>query len=402
MKYIVILGDGMADWPVEKLNNKTPLEVANKPVIDNLCKNGTLGLVKTVADGIKPGSDVANLSVMGYDIKKYYTGRSPLEAASIGVSLKDDDITFRCNLVTLSDETDYCQKTMLDYSSGEITTDEARQIMETIAKELNTDCIKFYPGISYRHLMVWTGGSTNVKLTPPHDISDKKVTGHLPEGDGADIIADMMKKSEAILKNHPVNISRKERGLAPATSIWLWGEGKKATLDSFKEKFNKDAAVISAVDLIRGIGICADMQIIDVPGITGNIDTNFEGKAEAALNALLCGKDLVYVHMEAPDECGHHGEVENKVKAIEYIDNKVVKYIKEGLDKAGVDYKFLILPDHPTPLSIKTHSSDPVPFVIYDSTKQKNNPYTYTEANAKQTGLYIDPGHDLMPYFLKD
>lgn len=401
MKYFVILGDGMADYPVPEFDNKTILEVADKPVIDYMSERGELGMVKTVQDGMKPGSDVANLSVMGYDTQKYYTGRSPLEAASIGVKMKDTDVTFRCNIVTLSDEENYEDKTMLDYSSGEITTPEAEELIKAVASELNTDILKFYSGVSYRHLLVWDKGSTNVTLTPPHDISDRKITDYLPKGDGADIILELMKKSEKILKNHPVNQKRVREGKNPATSIWIWGEGRKPILDKFEEKFGKKASVISAVDLIKGIAICAEMNSIDIEGATGTYHTNFDGKAKAAVKAVTeDGSDMVYVHMEAPDECGHQGDYKNKKLSVELIDEKVVKYIKETMEQKGIDYKMLILPDHPTPIVKKTHVSDPVPYVIYDSTKKEGSGLSYTEENAKSTGIYIEEGFTLMEKFL--
>ena len=350
---------------------------------------------------MKPGSDVANLSVMGYDTKKCYSGRSPLEAASIGVEMKDSDVTFRCNLVTLSDEENYADKTMLDYSSGEISTEEASQLIEAVAKELNTDVIKFYPGISYRHLTVWDGGSTNVNLTPPHDISDRKIGDYLPKGDGADILLDMMKRSEEILVNHPVNKKRAAEGKNMATSIWVWGEGTKPQLDNFEEKFGLKGSVISAVDLIKGIAKCAGMNSIDVEGATGNCETNWDGKAQAALDALLNGSDFVYVHMEAPDEMGHQGLPEKKKFAVETIDSKVVKFLKDNLEERGIDYKMLIMPDHPTPIKLKTHVSDPVPYVIFDSTKTNDGSgLSYTEENGKQTGIYIEKGYTLMNRFL--
>lgn len=400
MKYIVILGDGMADYPVDYFNGKTILEVAEKPTIDYMCAHGELGMVKTVQDGMKPGSDVANLSVMGYDTKKCYSGRSPLEAASIGVEMKDDDVTFRTNLVTLSDEENYEDKTMLDYSAGEITTEEAAELIKAVAAELDTDKIKFYSGISYRHLCVWNGGSTNVDMTPPHDISDKKIKDHLPKGDGADVFLDMMKKSERILKAHPVNKAREAAGKNPATSIWPWGEGTKPQLENFEKKFGLKGSVISAVDLIKGIAKCAGMNSIDVEGATGNCETNWEGKAQAALDALLGGSDFVYVHMEAPDEMGHQGLPEKKKLAVETIDKKVVKFLKDELEKRGIDYKMLIMPDHPTPIKLKTHVSDPVPYVIYDSTKNMNTNLSYTEENGKKTGRYIEAGYTLMNRFL--
>lgn len=401
MKYIVILGDGMADYPVEAFGGKTILEVAEKPTIDYMCAHGELGMVKTVQDGMKPGSDVANLSVMGYDTKKSYSGRSPLEAASIGVEMKDNDVTFRTNLVTLSDEENYEDKTMLDYSAGEISTEEADELIKAVAKELNTDVIKFYSGISYRHLCVWEGGSTNVELTPPHDISDKKITDYLPKGDGAEKFLEMMKKSEAILKNHPVNKARVAAGKNPATSIWPWGEGTKPQLENFEKKFGLKGSVISAVDLIKGIAKCAGMNSIDVEGATGNCETNWDGKAQAALDAITGDSDFVYVHMEAPDEMGHQGLPEKKKFAVETIDKKVVKFLKDELEKRGIDYRMLIMPDHPTPISLKTHVSDPVPYIIYDSTNELDTKLSYTEENGKSTGIYIEKGYTLMERFLK-
>ena len=402
MKYIVILGDGMADYGVDEFDGKTVLDVADKPTIDYMAQNGELGMVKTVQDGMKPGSDVANLSVMGYDTKKCYSGRSPLEAASIGVEMKDTDVTFRCNLVTLSDEENYEDKTMLDYSSGEITTEEAAQLIKAVAKELDTDVIKFYPGISYRHLTVWDGGSTNVDLTPPHDISDRKIADYLPKGDGADKLLEMMKKSEKILREHPVNKKRAAEGKNMATSIWVWGEGTKPQIDNFYEKYALKGSVISAVDLIKGIAICAGMNSIDVEGATGNCETNWDGKAQAAIKALHSGSDFVYIHMEAPDEMGHQGLPQKKKYAVETIDEKVVKVIKEEMEKTNTDYRMLILPDHPTPIKLKTHTSDPVPYIIYDSTKSDiKSGYTYTEDNAKKTGVYIEEGYTLMDKFLQ-
>ena len=402
MKYIVILGDGMADYPVDYFDGKTILEVADKPTIDYMSQHGELGMVKTVQDGMKPGSDVANLSVMGYDTKKCYSGRSPLEAASIGVEMKDNDVTFRTNLVTLSDEENYADKTMLDYSSGEITTEEAAQLINAVAAELNTDVIKFYPGISYRHLCVWTGGSTNVELTPPHDISDRKIGDYLPKGDGSEKFLEMMMKSEAILKNHPVNKARIAAGKNPATSIWPWGEGTKPQLENFYEKYGIKGSVISAVDLIKGIAKCAGMNSIDVEGATGNCETNWDGKAQAALDAILGDSDFVYIHMEAPDEMGHQGKPDKKKFAVETIDSKVVKFLKDELEKRGMDYRMLIMPDHPTPISLKTHVSDPVPYIIFDSTKTDGGSgLTYTEENGKATGVYVEKGYTLMEKFLQ-
>ncbi len=391
----------MADYAVDEFDGKTILDVAKKPNIDYMSKNGELGMVKTVLEGMKPGSDVANLSVMGYDTTKCYSGRSPLEAASIGVTLKDTDVTFRTNLVTLSDEPEYENKTMLDYSAGEISTEEAAQLIEAVEKELHTDLIHFFSGVSYRHLLVWDGGSLNVQLTPPHDISDRRITDYLPKGENADKLLEMMKKSEEILKKHPVNQKRIAAGKNPATSIWVWGEGSKPQLENFYEKYGLKASVISAVDLIKGIAKCADMKSIDVEGATGNWDTNFDGKAQAAFDTLTKDEaDLVYVHMEAPDECGHQGNAEKKKLSVELIDEKVVGFLKNKLDEAGIEYKMLILPDHPTPIKLKTHVSDPVPYVIYRSGSTDGSGLDYNEKNAETTGNYIDMGHDLMKHFI--
>ena len=402
MKYIVVLGDGMADYAVDEFGGKTVLDVAEKPNIDYMSQHGELGMVKTVLDGMKPGSDVANLSVMGYDTTKCYSGRSPLEAASIGVSLKDNDVTFRTNLVTLSDDEPYENKTMLDYSAGEISSAEAKELIETVEKELHTDKIHFFNGVSYRHLLVWEDGSLKVQLTPPHDISDKKITEHLPKGENSEKLIEMMKKSVEILKNHPVNKKRIAEGKNPASSIWVWGEGSKPQLENFYDKFGLKASVISAVDLIKGIAKCADMKSIDVIGATGNWDTNFDGKAQAALDTLTKdGADLVYIHMEAPDECGHQGNAEKKKLSVELIDEKVVGFLRTRLADMGIDYKMLILPDHPTPISLKTHVSDPVPYVIYDSRKDLQTSLDYNEANGQKTGVYIEKGHDLMRHFIE-
>ncbi len=399
MKYIVVLGDGMADYPIDKFGGKTILEAADKPNMDYMAAHGEVGTVRTVLDGMKPGSDVANLSVMGYDTRKYYSGRSPLEAASIGVKLKNNDITFRANLVTLSDEEKYADKTMVDYSAGEITTEEAKELINTVEKELHTDLIHFYPGVSYRHLLVWEGGSTNVELTPPHDISDKKITDYLPKGDGADKLLELMEKSEKILKQHPINKKRISQGKNPATSVWIWGEGTKPQLDSFEKLYGLKGSVISAVDLIKGIAVCAGMDSIDVEGANGNYDTNYEGKANAALKALSDGSDFVYIHLEGPDECGHQGNADNKKYAVEMIDKKIIGFLRENLK--GTDYRMLILPDHPTPVKLKTHVSDPIPYIIYDSSDEKNTGITYTEKNAANTGNHIDLGHELMRHFLQ-
>ncbi len=398
MKYLILLGDGMADLPLPSHNNKTPLEIANKPYMDMLAKKGTLGMVKTVPDSLKPGSDVANLSVMGYNTEKCYTGRSPLEAASIGVELLPDDMTFRCNLVTLSDDEIYENKTMVDYSSGEITTEEAAELIKSVAEHLNTELLEFHAGISYRHLLVWHGCDKKFNLTPPHDISDRKITEYMPS---EPIFCEMMKKSYEFLKDHPINLARMERGLNPANSIWLWGEGTKPMVDNFEEKTGLKGSVVSAVDLVKGIGFCAGMDVIEVKNVTGNINTNFEGKAKAAADALLGDSDFVYLHFEAPDECGHHGDADDKIKSIEYLDERVLKYLLGRFDEAKIDYSIMILPDHPTPIATKTHSREPVPFLIYRSNDEKNNAdAVYTEKFAESAGLFVEEGHKLLDMFI--
>ena len=395
-----MLGDGMADYPVEALGGKTPLEVAKKPNIDRLARGGRLGMVKTVPDGLKPGSDVANLSAMGYDPLKCYTGRSPLEAVSIGIQMDDTDVAFRCNLVTLSDDAEYAEKTMVDYSSGEITTAEAAELIRAVDEAFRTDEILFYPGISYRHCMIWHQGPVGLNLTPPHDISDRKITEYLPQNP---VILDLMKRSYEILKDHPINQDRMARGLNPANSIWLWGEGTRPGVTGFEAAYGVKASVISAVDLIKGIGLCAGMKVIEVEGATGNIDTNFKGKGEAALKTLLDGQDLVYIHVEAPDECGHHGDLEGKIQAIERIDQDIVGPLLKGLEEAGEDYSILVMPDHPTPISIKTHISDPIPYLLYCSTDVTDSGIdTYTEKTGKSTGVYVEPGYLLMQQLLKN
>lgn len=402
LKYVVILGDGMADFPIEVLDNKTPLQYAHIPNIDYCAQHGVLGMVKTVPSGLAPGSDTANLSVIGYNPYEYYSGRSPFEAASMGVEMSETDVSFRCNLVTLSEEEPYEQKYMLDHSADEITTEEARELISTVIDYLSTEFIKFYPGISYRHLMVWDKGPYEWDLTPPHDIIGSQIKEHLPRGNQAELIEAMMRKSHEFLSAHFINKNRIAKGLRPANSLWIWGEGKKPLLSSFYEKYKIKGSVISAVDLIKGIGICAGLDSIEVEGATGNIHTNFLGKAQAALEELKNGKDFVYIHIEAPDECGHRQEMENKIKSIELIDSKVVKVVKEGLDRMGEEYKIMILPDHPTPLVLRTHTSDPVPFLIYEKKNEKNVPtQTYDEFSAAKTGVFIEEGYKLMDYFIK-
>lgn len=402
MKYIVILGDGMADRPLEELGGLTVLEKADKPNIDALATLGEVGLVKTVPDSLKPGSDVANLSVMGYAPEKYYTGRSPLEAISMNVPLRDDDIAVRCNLVTLSEDEPYEKKRMVDYSAGEISTEEAKELILSVASELNDSLHSFYNGISYRHCLVRHSSHLGTEYTPPHDISDKTITDYLPKGLYGEEMLDLMKRSYDILINHPINKKRRERGLNPATSIWLWGEGTKPSLPSFYDKYRLKGEVISAVDLIKGLGISAKMYVPEIEGATGNLHTNFKGKAEAAVDAFKKGYDYVYLHMEAPDECGHQGDTAGKIRSIEIIDGVVVKYIKDELDKLGVDYRMLIMPDHPTPISIKTHSREAVPYLIFDSTKcLSNNALRYSEREAEKTGKYYDNAPSLIEHFLE-
>lgn len=400
MKYVVFLGDGMADTPNEELGGKTPLECAKKPNIDALCKKGVLGLAKTVDDKLSPGSDVANLSVLGYDPFLYYTGRSPLEALSIGAPLKDGDVTFRANLVTLSDDENYADKTMVDYSSDEISTEESTKLIEFLKEKLIYENIALYSGISYRHLMIWSGGSTEIKLTPPHDISKRRVRDYLPNGTGDSVILEIMKRSYELLKDHPVNLDRIKRGLNPANSLWIWGEGTKPSLDNFYEKFGVKGSMISAVDLLKGIGKGTGMNVIEVPGATGNVHTNFSGKADAAINEFKNGSEFVYIHVEAADECGHRHETENKVRSIELIDEKIVGPVTEYLKSTGEPFAVLITPDHPTPLDLMTHTREPVPFVIYKSNDEKENDFTYTEKNAAKAGLYVEKGCTLINLLL--
>lgn len=401
MKYIVVLYDGMADYPVPALNGKTPMECAKKPHLDRLARHGKIGTVKTVADGLKPGSDIANMSVMGYNPKECYTGRSPLEAVSIGVDMLDSDIIFRCNLVTLSDAPKYEDKTMIDYSAGDISTAEATEIIKSIQEHFGNDIFAFYAGVAYRHCLVWHNGTLDLdKMTPPHDISGKVIGEHLSKSENAKELIEMMKESYDFLMEHPVNKKRIAEGKRPANSIWLWGEGTKPSLPDFKEKYGVDGSVISAVDLLKGIAKCANMAAPDVEGATGYIDTNFDGKAECAIKELET-KDFVYIHLEAPDECGHRNEPENKVRAIELIDEKILGKVLPALEKYD-DYKILILPDHPTPIVTMTHAGDPVPYMIYQKSKDCDNGIeTFTENTAKAAGNYIDIGYTLMDQFIE-
>ena len=400
MKYVVVLYDGMADYPVPALDGKTPMMCARKPLFDSLAKKSEVGLVKTVDDTLKPGSDVANMSVMGFDPLKYYTGRSPLEAVSIGVKLRDDDVTLRCNVVTLSDEENYEDKTMVDYSAGDISTAEAAELIKTVQEVFGNEKYTYYSGVSYRHCLTVREGTTDLgDMTPPHDISDRVVGPYLSRSENAAELIAMMKKSYDVLKDHPVNLKRIAEGKRPANSIWLWGEGNKPILPSFESLYGLKGSVISAVDLLKGIGISAGMSTPDVEGATGYIDTNFEGKAKCALEELESGKDFVYIHIEAPDECGHRNEPENKVRAIELIDEKVLSILLEGLEKYD-DYKIMILPDHPTPIVTKTHARDAVPYMIYHKNAPVEGVETINEETAKATGNFIEKGSELMGRFV--
>ena len=408
MKFIILLGDGMADRPHAELEGKTCLQAARTPNLDQLATLGQVGMVHTVPDGFPPGSDVANLTVMGYDPRKYYTGRSPLEAASIGVDLGPDDVAFRCNLVTLRISGGKSatgikgrHAIMEDFSAGHITSEEARLLIEEIDSKLGSDRIRFYPGVSYRHLMVWKGGKDKIECAPPHDIQDKDIQDYVPRGEGDETLNTLMEASIDILMAHPVNKARLENGKRPANSIWLWGQGKRPSMPTFREKYGLEGAMISAVDLTKGIGIYAGFEVINVPGATGWLDTNYVGKAEHALWALKT-KDIVYVHIEAPDEAGHTGDLKNKIKAIEDFDEFVVGNIVHGM-KQFDEYRILALPDHPTPIEIRTHSADPVPFVIYDNKKERRgDPVSYDEKVAdRRDALVFKEGHTLMDYFLK-
>ena len=400
MKYIVVLGDGMADRPIDELNGKTPLEAANTPVMDEMAGMGLVGLAHTIPEGMSPGSDTANLAVLGYNPRLYYTGRSPLEALSIGVDMKETDVALRCNIVTVSDDDlPYEEKTIIDHSSSEISTEDAAVLLEAVRKELETEIYKFYVGTSYRHLTIWDKGSV-VPLTPPHDILGKVIGGYLPKEEA---LYEMMKKSYDILNNHPLNVARAEKGLNKANSLWFWGAGTKPCLTSFFEKTGKKGVMISAVDLLKGIAVGAEMKVIEVEGADGTLHTNYEGKAQAAVDALLKDDyDFAYIHVEAPDEMGHQGSLERKLKAIEFLDERVIKVVKEQMDASGVDYRMLVTPDHPTPIAIRTHSSDPIPFLLYDSTKQRRRIGFYNEKEAMESGIVVEDGYEMINKLLED
>lgn len=395
MKYIIVLGDGMAGEPLEKLGGKTTLEAAATPNMDLLASMGTLGLAKMVPAGMKPGSDVANLAVLGYDPKACYSGRSPLEALSVGVEMADTDVIHRCNIVTLTEDEPYEEKTIIDHSAGEISTEDADILMDAIREAFNNEEFSFFTGTSYRHITVWKNGVVQ-DFAQPHDHLGEKIGAYLPAGK----FREMMEKSFAILNNHPVNEERAAKGLNKANSLWFWGAGTKPSLENFYEKTGKKGAMISAVDLLKGIAVGAGMTVIEVEGANGSLHTNYEGKADAAVKALE-DHDFVYVHVEAPDEMGHQGGVENKIQAIENLDRRVIARIKDAMDKKGEDYRMLILPDHPTPIRIRTHTAEPVPYILYDSRYGQKKVACYTEASAAATGNFLEAGHQLMENFLK-
>lgn len=400
MKYLLILADGMADYPILELDNKTPLQFANTPYMDKLAQSALIGNVKTIPDNFPPGSDVANLSVMGFEPSIYYTGRSPLEAISMGVRLSDSDLAIRCNLVTLSSADKYHNRIMLDYSAGEITNEEANTLINDIQNELGKNTFTFYAGISYRNLAVWSEGVNNqLTLTPPHDILDKQISAYLPSGDNGHLLLDLMVKSNEILEKHPINIKRKSAGKNPANSIWLWGEGHNPTLPSFKEKYNINGSVVAAVDLVKGIGISAGLKSVTVAGATGAIETNFAGKAQAALDELQNGQDFVYLHIESPDEAGHQGSLAKKIWAIEQIDKEVLGLIYSNLDNFA-KIRILLLPDHPTPISVRTHTADPVPFILYDKNNLINNKIGLYNEKTASKGVFLDSGSKLMDMFI--
>lgn len=401
MKYLLILADGMADEIIEELGHKTPLEYAHTPNMDFLAQTAAIGTAQTIPENFPPGSDVANLSVLGYDPNLYYTGRSPLEAVSMGVPMSAADLALRCNLVTLSEGAVYGQRTMVDYSSGEISTEESRQLIALLQDQLGSAELSFNPGISYRHLLLWKGGADRImELTPPHDITGRVVGDYLPQGADSPLLMELMEKSVVLLENHPVNIERRQQGINPAVSAWFWGQGKKPVLDSFEDKYGLKGSVVAAVDLVKGLGICAGLKPVEVPGATGAVETNFAGKARAALDELLGGQDFVYMHIESPDEAGHQGNLKAKVWSIEQIDQEVVGLVRSELHRFD-ELRVMIIPDHPTPLSIRTHSSGMVPYLIFD----KNHPVTdgvgqYHETAAR-SGRHFPVGHQVMDYFIK-
>jgi 2,3-bisphosphoglycerate-independent phosphoglycerate mutase len=401
MKYVILIGDGMADRRLKELDGKTPLEAAFTPNMDKLAREGTQGSVRTVPEGMQPGSDVANMSILGYDPSEFYSGRGPLEAASMGVELKETDMAFRCNLVTLGFNKEKTRAHMADYSADHVTSAESRVLMEELNREIGSKGVIFYPGVSYRNLMVWAEGEAEAELTPPHDITGKDITDYLPMGPGGEFLQDLMRSSVGILERHEVNAKRVGKGKRPANSIWLWGQGRKPSLPMLEEKYGIRGAMVSAVDLTKGLGIYAGMDILDVPGVTGYLDTNYAGKAEYSLKALE-GVDLVYIHVEAPDEASHEGDYRNKIKAIEDFDALVVGAVMRGM-KAFDEYRVLLMPDHATPVEVMTHTDEPVPFVIYDSRakKENRNPFFSEEILKDADAVKIERGFELMEYFVK-
>lgn len=397
MKYIVILGDGMADEPIDALGGKTPLACAETPVMDELASKGEMGMVQNVPAGMAPGSDVANLSVLGYNPAVCYSGRSPLEALSVGVAMEPTDIVLRCNIVTLTEEEPYAEKTILDHSSGEISTADADILMDAIRENFNSDEFQYYTGTSYRHITIWKNG-VMPQLEPPHDHLTQVIGPYLPQEPK---LRSMMEKSFAILNTHPLNLERAAKGKNKANSLWFWGAGTKPSLQSFTEKTGLKGAMVSAVDLLKGIAVGAGMKVYQVPGATGSIDTNFEGKAQAAIDALTKdGCDFVYVHVEAPDEMGHQGLVKEKIRSIEYLDRRLIAPVKKAMEDAGEDFRMLVLPDHPTPIRLRTHTGDPVPYVLYDSTRQRKSIQKYTEAEAEAAGNFEPNGYRLIERLL--
>ncbi|MCL4557558.1 MAG: cofactor-independent phosphoglycerate mutase [Deltaproteobacteria bacterium] len=396
MNYIILQGDGMADYPLERLKGQTPLSFARKKNIDWLAKRSVVGMVRTIPHGMHPGSDIGNMSIFGYDPVKYYTGRAPIEAAGQGINLERDDVACRCNLVTLDRTTG--GTVMKDYSAGHITTEEAAELIRALSSSLRLDGFRLHLGVSYRHLMVWQHGPDRIQTFPPHDITDQDIATHMPEGDGADRLVSLIRSSWDVLESHPVNVKRKALGKSPANSIWIWGLGKAMHIPPFKQMYNLSGACISAVDLVRGIARLAGFDIIDVPGITGWVDTNYSGKAAEGVNALRT-HDLIYIHVEAPDEAGHIGDIELKVKAIEDFDEKVVGGVLSGLGRSAA-FRMLVMPDHRTPIARKTHTEEPVPFLLYDSEHEIKNAYSYDELSAGKSGVFIENGFEIMPRLL--
>lgn len=402
MKYLILVPDGAGDERIEALEGKTPLDTAEMPLINSLAAKGEVGMVRTVPPGVAPGSDAANLSVMGYDPAVYLTGRSPLEAASIGIEMSDTDVAFRTNIITLAGDGAYEDLRIKDHSAGDITTEEADQLIQAVNQAFADEKLRFYTGTSYRHCMIVHNGETDFDLTPPHDVLDKRVGDHLPKGEHSGFITEMMRKSYQILKDHPVNRDRVARGLNPANSLWIWGQGKKPQLSSFYDKYKIRGTAISAVDLIKGIAICAGLSSVDVDGATGTLHTNFAGKAEAAIREFRDGKDFVYLHLEGPDECSHQGDMQGKITCLQDIDQKVLRPIVEALRKDGEAFRVLEVPDHRTPLAIRTHSATPVPFVIYDSRNEQpeDENRRFCERSGEQ-GTYFDSGFALADYFFE-